>query len=72
MKDTEYEELALEIIDMLAVALHFAGAKKEYIEDLIDIYIQEVESNDNNSEYNQQAIINLINQIKAKNISMFQ
>ena len=71
MKAEEYEELALEILDMLGVALHFAGAKKQSIEKLIDIYIQEVEQNDDDAAYDQEAIISLINQIKRKNPQFF-
>lgn len=71
MKAEEYEELALEILDMLGVALHFAGAKKQSIEKLIDIYIQEVEQNDDDAAYDQEAIISLINQIKKKNPQFF-
>ena len=71
MKKEEYEELALEILDMLGVALHFAGAKKQSIEKLIDIYIQEVEQNDDDAAYDQEAIISLINQIKKKNPQFF-
>lgn len=71
MKAEEYEELALEILDMLGVALHFAGAKKQSIEKLIDIYIQEVERNDDDAAYDQEAIISLINQIKKKNPQFF-
>lgn len=71
MKAEEYEELALEILDMLGVALHFAGAKKQSIEKLIDIYIQEVEQNDDDAAYDQEAIISLIHQIKKKNPQFF-
>ena len=71
MKAEEYEELALEILDMLGVALHFAGAKKQSIEKLIDIYIQEVEQDDDDAAYDQEAIISLINQIKKKNPQFF-
>ena len=71
MRAEEYEELALEILDMLGVALHFAGAKKQSIEKLIDIYIQEVEQNDDDAAYDQEAIISLINQIKKKNPQFF-
>lgn len=71
MKAEEYEELALEILDMLGVALHFAGAKKQSIEKLIDIYIQEVEQNDDDTAYDQEAIISLIHQIKKKNPQFF-
>ncbi|MCE3038293.1 hypothetical protein [Helicobacter anatolicus] len=71
MKNTEYEELALEVLDMLAVAMYFAGAKKEYTEKLIDIYIEEVEKIDNDKDYDQQAIIDLIQTIKRKNPKLF-
>ncbi|CBG39785.1 hypothetical protein [Helicobacter mustelae] len=71
MKDIEYEELAIEIMDMLAVALHFAGAKEECIEKLIDLYILAVEQNENDKEYNQQAMIAIIKNLKTKNPNFF-
>lgn len=72
MKEQEYQELALEILDMLAVAFHFAGAKDSSIEKLLDIYIKEVEKDNHyEEEYNQQAIIALINNIKQKHPQLF-
>lgn len=65
MKEQEYQELALEILDMLAVAFHFAGAKDSDIEKLLDIYIDEIEAN-SDTEYDQKAIITLIKTIRQK------
>ncbi len=72
MNDKEYEELALEIIDMLGVAFHFAGAKSEYIKKLIDIYIDEIDNMLDNEEFTQAVIITIINSIKIKYPQYFE
>lgn len=71
MNDKEYEELALEIMDMLGVALHFAGAKPQYIKDLIDIYINEVDHVEDDEEFTQAKIISIIKNIKTKHPQYF-
>lgn len=72
MNDKEYEELALEIIDMLGVAFHFAGAKSQHIKELIDIYINEVDNMSDNEEFTQAIIITIINNIKIKYPQYFE
>ncbi|CUU40394.1 MULTISPECIES: hypothetical protein [Helicobacter] len=37
------EEMAMEVIDMLGVALYFAGAKKPHIEKLIELYSSQMD-----------------------------
>lgn len=71
MNPKEYEELALEIIDMLGVAFHFAGAKPQNIKNLIDIYINEVDRVPDHEEFTQDKIIQIIQQIKNKNPQYF-
>lgn len=66
MKDLEINELALEIIDMLSVALYFAGAKEEKIEPLIDLYMQELDYADENLPYDREQMILLIQTLQKK------
>lgn len=66
MKDVEINELALEVIDMLSVALHFAGAKKDKLEELIDLYMQELDCVDEDLPYDQEQIIFLIQTLQKK------
>ena len=39
----ENEELALQLIDMLEVALYFAGVKKSKLQEAVDIYIESLD-----------------------------
>lgn len=66
MKDLEINELALEVIDILSVALHFAGAEQHKIETLIDLYMKELDCVDESLPYNQEQIILLIETLQKK------
>lgn len=68
-KDLEIQELALEVMDMLGVALHFAGGKD--IKKLIDLYLQELDLVPEDTPYNQEQIIALINTLKNKYPKLF-
>lgn len=68
-KDLEIQELALEVIDMLGVALHFAGGKD--IKKLIDLYLEELEEVPEDTPYNQEQMIALINTLKTKHPKLF-
>lgn len=70
--DTEISELALEIIDMLGVALYFAGAKREKIRQLIDCYMDELECADDHLPYNQEQMIELIKTLRVKHPQYFR
>ncbi|WP_104697331.1 MULTISPECIES: hypothetical protein [unclassified Helicobacter] len=72
MQENEYQELALEIIDMLGVAFHFAGAESKYIKKLIDIYIDEIDLIEDDGDFNQALIISIIEQIKTKYPQFFR
>ena len=69
MKDLEIQELALEVMDMLGVALHFAGGKD--IKKLIDLYLQELDEVPEDTAYNQEQVIALIEGLKKKYPKMF-
>lgn len=66
MKDLEINELALEVIDMLSVALYFAGAKEAEIEILIDLYMKELDYIDDNLPYDREQMILLIQTLQKK------
>ncbi len=64
--EKEIEELSMQLVDMLEVALYFAGLKKENLKDSIEIYlngIDEVFANDD-GEMGVDEIIQVINHIK--------
>ena len=69
MKDLEIQELALEVMDMLGVALHFAGGKD--IKKLIDLYLQELDEVPEATPYTQEQMIALIEGLKKKYPKMF-
>lgn len=69
-KDLEIEELALEVIDMLGVALHFAGGKE--IKKLIDLYLEELDKVPEDTPYNQEQMIALIERLKKKYPKLFE
>ncbi len=77
MKDIEIEieELAIQLTDMLNVALYFAGVKKENLEKAVDTYvnaIDEVFEDDDDGEMGVDEIIAVIKHVKRNNPSLFQ
>ncbi|PAF48630.1 hypothetical protein BKH41_04985 [Helicobacter sp. 12S02232-10] len=70
--DIELEELALEIIDMLGVALHFAGVKPENIQKAIDAYLEEIDTIDEDKPYGQKEMIEVIERLRTKKSFLFQ
>lgn len=68
----DFEDLALEVIDMLGVALHFAGVKSENIEKAIDAYLEELDNLDEDTSYGQKEIIEVIQSLKNKRKDLFR
>ncbi|MDO7253561.1 hypothetical protein [Helicobacter cappadocius] len=68
----DFEDLALEVIDMLGVALHFAGVKTECIEQAIDAYLEELDNLDEDTSYGQKEIIEVIKSLKIKRKELFK
>lgn len=68
----DFEDLALEVIDMLGVALHFAGVKTENIEKAIDAYLEELDNLDEDTSYGQKEIIEVIQSLKNKRKDLFR
>ncbi len=72
--EIEIEELALQLSDMLNVALFFAGVKKENLKKAVDAYldtIDEVFDEDDDSEMGQEEIIMVINRMKKNQPKLF-
>ncbi|MCX2716382.1 hypothetical protein OQH61_01335 [Helicobacter sp. MIT 21-1697] len=62
------EEMALEVIDMLGVALYFAGAKKKHIDELIELYSEQMDKFyaklPEDANYGQEEMISIIKSLK--------
>lgn len=65
------QDLALEVMDMLAVALHFAGVKDQNIDKAIQAYSQELDSFDEDTPYGQKEMIEVIERLKNKKKFLF-
>lgn len=70
------EEMALEVLDMLCVALHFAGARQECLEELVELYATQMDSFYQNlpedTPYGQEEMIKIINALKKANPKLFK
>ena len=74
--EIEIEEMAMQLADMLAAALHFAGVKKEDLPKAIDLYVKGLDEvfedeEDEDSEMGFEEIIEVINHLKAKHPKLF-
>jgi len=72
--EKEIEELSIQLIDMLEVALYFAGVKKENLKDAIEIYlngIDEYYANNEDEEMGVDEIIEVIKYIKKTKPKLF-
>lgn len=69
----ETEELAIQLADMLGVALHFAGVKKPLIKKAMDAYLEEIDLffGDGDGEMGTDEIIEIINLLKKRKPSLF-
>lgn len=66
--DINLEEMVLEVIDILGVALHFAGAKDESIQKLTTLYSEQIDKYYENlpedAPYGQKEMIEIIQSLK--------
>jgi len=70
----ELDELSLHLADMLEVALVYAGAKKDMIEKVSNLYIDSIDEalkDDDSDEMDREDIITVIEFIKAKEPGLF-
>ncbi|MDX1808091.1 MAG: hypothetical protein R3331_00995 [Sulfurospirillaceae bacterium] len=73
--ELEIEELAMQLTDMLHVALYFAGVKKDKLEEAVDAYvnaIDEVFKDDDDGEMGIEEIITIIEHIKKSHPRLFK
>ncbi|OBV28357.1 hypothetical protein BKN38_02700 [Helicobacter sp. CLO-3] len=65
------DEESLEVLDMLCVALHFAGLKEGAIEQALDAYMEELDSFDDDDAYGQEQMIEIIKRIRTTYPTLF-
>lgn len=73
--EIEIEELAMQVADMLGVALYFAGVKREDIPKAVDVYLQGLDEvfddDEEDGEMGFEEIIQVVEHIKNKNPKLF-
>ncbi|WP_331775889.1 hypothetical protein [Sulfurospirillum sp. 1612] len=73
--ESEIEELAIQLTDMLNVALYFAGVKKEKLEEAVDAYVNAIDivfKDDEDSEMGRDEIIKIIEYVKKNHPKLFE
>lgn len=69
------EEMALEVVDMLSVALYFAGAKKEHLEELVELYAAQMDKYyaklPEDALYGQNEMIGIIKSLRQEYPTLF-
>lgn len=71
--EIEIEEIAMQLADMLGVALYFAGVKKENIQKAIDAYLQGIDEtfDDEDGEMGFDEIVTVIENMKKVHPKLF-
>ena len=72
--EEENQELSLHLADMLEVALIYAGAKKDKIEKIANLYVDSIDEalkDDDSEEMDREDIITVIEYVRSKNPSLF-
>jgi len=72
--EEENQELSLHLADMLEVALLYAGAKKDKIEKVAKLYVDNIDEalkDDESEEMDREDIITVIEFIKGKHPELF-
>lgn len=73
--EVEIEELAMQLADMLGVALYFAGVKREDIPKAVDLYLQGLdevfEDEDEEAEMGFDEVIQVIEYLQRKHPKLF-
>lgn len=72
--EIEIEEIAMQLADMLGVALYFAGVKKENVQKAIDAYLQGIDETfgDEDGEMGFDEIVAVIENMKKIHPKLFQ
>lgn len=73
--ELEIEELAMQLADMLGVALYYAGIKKDNMQDAVDAYLNSMDEifgdDKDDVEYGFEEIIKVIEYMKANRGDLF-
>lgn len=71
--ELEIEELAMQLADMLGVALYYAGVKKENIREAVDAYLSGMDEIfvSEETEYGFEEVVQVIEHIKSKKSYLF-
>ena len=72
--EDENQELSLHLADMLEVALIYAGAKKDKIEKIAKLYVDNIDEalkDDDSDEMDREDIITVIEFVRSKNPELF-
>ncbi|PAF51060.1 hypothetical protein BKH43_02295 [Helicobacter sp. 13S00401-1] len=67
----EIRDLEAQIFDLLQVSLHFAGVKKDYMQEALEGYMELLGEEKDDAEYSVHEIIALIKKMKAKSPHFF-
>jgi len=73
--ELEIEELAMQLADMLGVALYYAGIKKSNMQEAVDVYLNSMEEvfggDKDDIEYGFEEIVKVIEYMKANRGDLF-
>lgn len=73
--EVEIEEIAMQLADMLGVALYFAGVKKENLPKAVDMYLKSLDEvfdeDDEDDEMGFEEVIQVIEHMKNKHPKLF-
>lgn len=72
--ELEIEELAMQLADMLGVALHYAGVKKDMIREAVDAYLKSMDElfeDSEHVEYGYEEVIRVIEHMRENNRHLF-
>lgn len=69
-ESTTFED-DMELFDMLCVALYFAGARQEFLQQVLEEYGAELDGFDDDEPYGQEQIIEVIKRIRVKRPDFF-
>ncbi len=71
MNDEIAEDEALEIIDLIQTALYFAGVRKQALEEATEAYVQALEKQSDDAEYNRDMMIQIIKGLRKSHRHLF-
>ncbi len=72
--ELEIEELAMQLADMLGVALYYAGVPKDKIREAVDAYLTGMDEifKEENIEYGFEEVVEVIEHIKKSRKELFK